>query len=82
MADNYLRMLAGGPWQRHRIVDSNLSPRARNVLLAERLITAGDVAKLSPRDILRLPNCGRKTSIEVIFWLLAIAILEEGWARG
>ena len=64
-------------WRGRRVWDSGLSERAKNALAAEGLLRAGDVARLSPQQIRRLPNVGHKTAVEIAFWLVSIFIADE-----
>lgn len=64
-------------WRTSRVKDSNLSARAKNALLDNHCIKAGDVAKLSVGEIYRMPNIGKKTGVEIIFWLISLFLYEE-----
>lgn len=64
-------------WRDRRVWDSGLSERAKKALSADGLLRAGDVAKLSPAEIQRIPNVGHKTAVEICFWLLAIFCADE-----
>jgi hypothetical protein len=64
-------------WRARRVWDSSLSERAKKALAAEGLLRAGDVARLSPQAIRRIPNVGHKMAVEICFWLLSIFIADE-----
>lgn len=47
------------------IEDIELSTRTLNVLRSEHMKTLADVIKLSPQELLRSPNCGKKSLAEI-----------------
>lgn len=55
----------------------SISVRAQNVCRSGRLRTIGQLAKLSDSDLLRLPNCGRKTVMELRSLHMPVAVPEH-----
>ena len=56
--------LRSGPWSLFTADCLNLNVRAYNVMMNEGW-TLGDISKSTDAEILRVPNCGRKTLREL-----------------
>jgi DNA-directed RNA polymerase alpha subunit len=55
----------GARWRRRLVGDVELSPRALAVCGRRGIMTLGDIDALDDRDILRMPNAGRRTLTEL-----------------
>lgn len=53
-------------WRETEVAGSDLSPRARNMLVREGLTTAGAV---SDSELARIPEVGVQTRREILGWL-------------
>lgn len=59
-------------WRQIKVAESDLSPRAKNALEADRYETAGDVALAGIGRLARLPNVGQLTRREIMGWLVEL----------
>jgi hypothetical protein len=53
---------------------SELSPRAENALERLGIVDADGLRRLSPVDLAKAPNCGRKTVNEIIVWAKSFGV--------
>jgi len=60
-----VRKEPGDAWRRIPLNDLELSCRAENCFRNEGLETAGEIADMSDRELLRVPNFGKKSLKEV-----------------